>query len=164
MDGEPPDLPADQFSEAARNFVSGCLNKIPKLRPTYAMLLQHAWLAQLLKPPPILEEDEDLDEATPTASTDSDVSAATIGSEQDEIPGGVVDKDVADWVKGALEKRRSGKMGKKEKPALHAAPLDVVSSPEKEIVSEGEATLHAEATNATPTELEMVPADQPAAE
>lgn len=37
VEGEPPDLPEDGFSEAARDFARGCLNKIPKLRPTYPM-------------------------------------------------------------------------------------------------------------------------------
>merc|ERR1711939_1254085 len=59
VNGDPPDLPKDGYSDAARNFVHGCLNKIPKLRPTYAMLLQHVWLAPLAKPEAIMEEEED---------------------------------------------------------------------------------------------------------
>lgn len=74
------------------------------------MLLRHAWLAPLLKPPTISEEDED-DAAT-------DEAAAP----------GIVDKEVADWVTNAIERKRNGTMGKKAKPALHAAPLDAVSS------------------------------------
>lgn len=87
--------------------------KIPKLRPTYAMLLQHAWLAPMLKPPTITEEDEDdlaADVSVPDAAT--------------------ADKEVADWVHAAIERRRNGTMGKKTKPALHTAPLDTtVGSP-----------------------------------
>ena len=114
MDGDPPDLPAAKFSEAAREFVSGALNKIPKLRPTYAMLLAHRWLAPLLKPATITEEDEDADEE----ATDDGAAAP-----------GVVDEEVAEWVREAMERKRNGTMGKKAKPALHAAPLDSLPSP-----------------------------------
>ena len=114
VEGDPPDLPKDTFSEDAHDFVRGCLNKIPKLRLTYAMLLRHPWLGQLLKPPTITEEDET--EGTPTPGTNAtDIE--------------VVDKEVADWVKQQMEKRKSGAMAKKAKPALHAAPLDATSSP-----------------------------------
>ena len=113
----PPDLPADRFSDAARNFVSGCLMKIPKLRPTYAMLLQHAWLAPLIKPPTISEEDEEAAEAGEVTSTLEGIDPTT------------ADKEVAAWVIQAIERRRSGAMGKKVQPALHAAPLDAVTSP-----------------------------------
>lgn len=46
------------------------------------------------------------------------------------------DKEVRDWVLGAIERRRSriasgGKGPESEKPALHAAPLDVVIAPAK---------------------------------
>ena len=116
MDGEPPDLPADRFSEAARDFVRGALNKIPKLRPTYAMLLRHPWLAPLLKPPTISEEDEE-EEADGDVSVDESTALA------------VLDEEVAQWVNDAMERKRNGKMGKKTKPALHAAPLDSVPSP-----------------------------------
>lgn len=36
------------------------------------------------------------------------------------------DKEVADWVNAAIERKRAGKMGQTEKPALHAVPLDAV--------------------------------------
>jgi len=94
--------------------------KIPKLRPTYAMLLQHAWLAPLLKPPTISEDDEEMAEVD---GVDGIVPAT------EELGAATADKEVADWVLQALERRRSGQMGKKVKPALHAAPLDAVSSP-----------------------------------
>ncbi|KAL8860717.1 MAG: hypothetical protein Q9178_002747 [Gyalolechia marmorata] len=117
VDGEPPDLPADNFSDEARDFVRGCLNKIPKLRPTYAMLLRHPWLAPLLKPPTISEEDED------TLSADSEPSS------DGSLNPPVLDQEIAGWIKGAMERRRNGTMGKKSKPALHAAPLNAVPSP-----------------------------------
>ena len=97
----------------------GCLNKTPKLRPTYAMLQRHAWLAPLLKPPTITEDDE---------KQDSEASEANPISREFR------DREVANWVADAMERRRNGSMGKKAKPALHAAPLDAVSSPSKENV------------------------------
>ena len=81
------------------------------------MLLRHAWLAPLLKPPTIVEADEE------QASEATDADSATPG---------VVDREVADWVANAMERRRNGSIGKKAKPALHAAPLDAVPSPSKE--------------------------------
>ena len=120
MEGDPPDLPEDSFSEAAKDFVRGCLNKIPKLRPTYALLLRHPWLSPLLKPPTISEEDEE--------------AAEDVDNDQSTDPP-VLDKEVADWVVSAMEKRRSGKLGQKAKPALHAAPLNAVPSPSAEATS-----------------------------
>jgi mitogen-activated protein kinase kinase len=114
VDGEPPDLPAANYSEAARDFVRGCLNKIPKLRPTYAMLIRHGWLSPLLKPPTINEDEE----AEAAAEEGHDTTAEPLPE--------TADKEVADWVKAAIERKLSGKMAKSEKPALHAAPLDAV--------------------------------------
>ncbi|KAJ9630269.1 uncharacterized protein PV06_02451 [Exophiala oligosperma] len=116
VDGDPPDLPADQYSEAAIDFVRGCLNKIPRLRPTYAMLLRHAWLAPLMKPPTISEDEEA-------------EKAAEAGIESAFVENGVpdtADKEVAEWVNSALEKKRQGKLAVSKKPALHEAPLDAV--------------------------------------
>lgn len=125
VDGEPPDLPAEGYSDAARNFVRGCLNKIPNLRPTYAMLLQHAWLAPLAKPETIAEEEEE----EVVAATEAEGGEAA-GDKGAPVPiENVVDQEVADWVKGAIEKRKKGTMKRSEKPALHAAPLDAVQSP-----------------------------------
>ncbi|KZF23642.1 kinase-like protein [Xylona heveae TC161] len=118
VDGDPPDLPQGEFSEAARDFVRGCLNKIPKLRPTYAMLLRHAWLAPLVKPATISEEDEHTADGTATSSQPPELEVA--------------DQEVAAWVKSAIEARIAGTMGKHKKPALHAAPLDAVASPPQE--------------------------------
>lgn len=121
MDGIPPHLPNEGFSNAAKDFVQGCLNKTPKLRPTYAMLLRHPWLAPLLKPPVISEEEdaesEDVAHPDGAASSSDDAEAAAEAK--------VIDKEVATWVRQAIENRNSGKLGKKAKPALHAAPLNV---------------------------------------
>jgi len=138
VDGDPPDLPKQGFSGAARDFVRGCLNKIANLRPTYAMLLQHTWLAPLSKPTTITEEDEEAI-STPVSELGnwSDTEAISSVPEKCEgdinkslkLPDDVVDREVSEWVLQALEKRRLGKLAKAEKPALHAAPLDAVSSP-----------------------------------
>ncbi|EEY16206.1 protein kinase wis1 [Verticillium alfalfae VaMs.102] len=118
---DPPDLP-ESFSSTARDFVKRCLNKVPKDRPTYAMLLQHPWLAPLSKPETIAEEAEEGDEA--------DAIADAVGNMN--LTSSTDDEEVADWVKGVLEKKRLGKLGAGSlKPALHAAPLGVspVGSP-----------------------------------
>jgi hypothetical protein len=89
------------------------------------MLLQHAWLAPLVKPDTIVEEDEDAEEEAPLPvvnSADSPVELKTATSD-------IVDQEVADWVAQAIVKRRNGTLGKSEKPALHAAPLDAVKTP-----------------------------------
>lgn len=117
MDGEPPDLPADTFSPAAHDFVHGCLMKIPKLRPTYAMLLQHQWLVPLLKPPTISEEAEEEEKAEAGGDAQAHL---------DPIEAVTADREVGAWVAAAIERRRNGTMGKSAKPALHAAPLTVV--------------------------------------
>lgn len=120
VDGDPPDLPANAFSTAAIDFVRGALNKIPKSRPTYAMLLRHPWLLPLAKPATIAEENEE----------NSDFSGTTQSSESD-----FHDAEVAHWVLGALESKKVGSIGKKAKPALHAAPLNSVPSPHAEKIS-----------------------------
>ena len=88
------------------------------------MLSRHPWLSPLLKPPTISEDDEDED-----TGVGSDASTV-IG-----VGGGATtaDKEVAAWVTHAIEMRRLGKMGKRLAPALHAAPLDAVTSPSKEV-------------------------------
>ena len=138
VDGDPPDLPKHGFSDTARDFVRGCLNKIANLRPTYAMLLQHSWLAPFSKPTTITEEDEEMDSNPVSESgNSSDGEARSPTSEKSEgdmgktlkLPDDVVDPEVAEWVLQALEKRRLGKLAKAEKPALHAAPFDAVANP-----------------------------------
>ena len=124
VDGDPPDLPSSGFSDAARDFVRSCLHKVPKLRPTYAMLIRHAWLSPLLKPPTISEDDE---EENTSGNTDAD-SVIGVGAGAT-----TADKEVAAWVQDAMERRRLGKMGKSKAPALHAVSLDAVPSPAKEV-------------------------------
>lgn len=105
------------------------------------MLLQHPWLADLSKPDVISEEDDDEvaeeESAADSAAdgvTDGTTAASTNGttttkssSSTSEDP--AYDDEVAQWVKSALERKASGLMGSSAKPALHAAPLDSVSSP-----------------------------------
>jgi mitogen-activated protein kinase kinase len=107
------------------------------------MLLQHAWLAPLDKPATIAEEDEEAAEAAAAAGADSAaeaVEALTLESspaDADAPPSKYataadgtpfVDREVGEWVMGALERRRAGKMGKSVKPALHAANLSAAST------------------------------------
>ncbi|KAH9224687.1 kinase-like domain-containing protein [Leptodontidium sp. 2 PMI_412] len=122
VDGEPPDLPEEGYSATARDFVHGCLNKIPKLRPTYSMLLAHPWLAGLSKPLTISEEDEDEEAELPTGFADGEAPKREMGAGR-----GTEDEEVAEWVKNAMERKKKGLMGEFAKPALHAAPLDTVS-------------------------------------
>ncbi len=82
------------------------------------MLLRHAWLAPLLKPPTISEDEE----AEAAAESGADTPSAGETNWHPET----ADKEVADWVLSAIERKLSGKMGKSEKPALHAVPLDAV--------------------------------------
>lgn len=132
VDGEPPDLPPVGYSDQARNFVHGCLHKIPKMRPTYGMLLTHPWLTSLTKPAAIMEEDEDAEEEAANAPAIVPVEHSPDREDADttpELPDNVIDQEVAEWVIAAIAKRKAGKLGKSEKPALHAAPLDAVTSP-----------------------------------
>jgi mitogen-activated protein kinase kinase len=116
------------------------------------MLLQHAWLAPLAKPDIIAEEDEEEQEITVVVTDSSDPTPDTSGSSNEITPDDtetvslvveenigstplklqpdVVDREVAEWVLEAIERRKSGKMGHSAAPALHKAPLDVVSTPE----------------------------------
>lgn len=101
------------------------------------MLLQHAWLAPLAKPEVIHEEDED-EEHTPVPSDettpDDTEKAGAMSPHQHselELPSDVIDREVAEWVIQAIEKRKQGKLAKHAKPALHAAPLDAVATPEQ---------------------------------
>lgn len=132
VDGEPPDLPPVGYSDQARNFVHGCLHKVPKMRPTYGMLLTHPWLTSLTKPAAIMEEDEDAEEEAANAPAIVPVDRSSTGEDAEktpELPDNVIDAEVAEWVIAAIAKRKAGKLGKSEKPALHAAPLDSVTSP-----------------------------------
>ncbi|CAO1632410.1 unnamed protein product [Sympodiomycopsis kandeliae] len=42
--GDAPQLPAESYSESARDFVAGCLEKVPERRFTYSQMLKHEWL------------------------------------------------------------------------------------------------------------------------
>ncbi|OAR00053.1 hypothetical protein LLEC1_02663 [Akanthomyces lecanii] len=126
VEGEPPTLPAEGYSETAHDFVKGCTNKIPLKRPTYAAMLKHPWLSSLSKPVTIAEEAEEGEEAEQVAAK---VGQMALNSATD-------DDEVAEWVKGALLRKATGgaSSSSEEKtptsaarPALHAAPLDSVS-------------------------------------
>lgn len=114
------------------------------------MLLRHAWLSPLLKPPTISEDEEE------------EAAADTNGNDNNgEILPATADKEVAAWVQQAIERRRSGQMKGVEKPALHAAPLDAVktNSPAKEVsadevlgVKDGDAPAEAAAEAPAATE------------
>ncbi|KAJ6783574.1 hypothetical protein PWT90_06791 [Aphanocladium album] len=134
VEGEPPTLPEEGYSEQAHDFVKGCTNKVPLKRPTYAAMLKHPWLSSLEKPYTIAEVAEEGDEAEQVAEQ---VGQLALSSSTE-------DEEVADWVKGVLlRKATSGGNGSgssdtngahtlsassgEGRPALHAAPLDTVS-------------------------------------
>jgi mitogen-activated protein kinase kinase len=60
--------------------------------------------------------------------TEEDEDAEDTGEIEVEQYHGTEDKEVADWVKSAMERKRKGLMGEAKKPALHAAPLNSVGS------------------------------------
>jgi mitogen-activated protein kinase kinase len=111
-------MPEEGYSDTATDFVKSCLHKIPKQRPTYAMLLKHPWLVEFTKPQTITEEAEDGDEADKVAEA---VGKIALNSSTE-------DAEVADWVNSVLQKERDGlKVDGPVRPALHTAPLDSVS-------------------------------------
>ena len=69
--------------------------------------------------PPTISEDE---EAEAAAEAGSEFSS---GGTMTDVPS-TEDKEVAEWVKNALERKRQGKVKEAKKPALHDAPLDAV--------------------------------------
>ncbi|KAM7201911.1 PaMKK3 MAPK kinase encoded by the PaMKK3 protein [Naviculisporaceae sp. PSN 640] len=124
VEGEPPNLPADGYSQTAHDFVRSCLNKVPSKRHTYPMLLSHPWMKPLGRPETITEDAEAED-----AAADDELVDAT-GSLSLNSPIGAVggDREVAEWVNSVLERKQKGLLkDSAEKPALHAAPLDSVS-------------------------------------
>ncbi|KAK4162504.1 PaMKK3 MAPK kinase encoded by the PaMKK3 protein [Cladorrhinum sp. PSN259] len=126
VEGDPPDLPSEGYSAAAKDFVRSCLNKIPTKRHTYPMLLQHPWIKSLSKPETITEDAE----AEDAAEIDDLVDAT--GSLSITTPLGIIggDPEVAEWLNGVLDRKKAGLLGgSSNKPALHAAPLDTVPSP-----------------------------------
>ncbi|KAI0877903.1 kinase-like domain-containing protein [Hypoxylon argillaceum] len=123
VDGDPPDLP-DTYSQTARTFVNGCLNKAPKLRSNYQALLASEWLEELSKPETITEEDEEAQEDGASAE-----AVAGTAESVDISHSGTEDAEVAEWVKEVLEKKATGQYGEADgKPALHNAHLDVVAN------------------------------------
>ncbi|PHH78891.1 hypothetical protein CDD82_2791 [Ophiocordyceps australis] len=119
VEGDPPDLPTEGYSDTARDFIRGCLHKIPKMRATYAALLKHPWLASLSKPQTITEEAEEGEEAEKVAEKVGKIRLGGAATEDDEV---------ADWVTSVLKRQREGEdHGGPSRPALHAAPLDTVS-------------------------------------
>ncbi|KAJ0123039.1 MAP kinase kinase PBS2 [Diaporthe amygdali] len=121
VEGDPPDLPAEGYSAQARDFVKSCLNKNPKKRHTYPMLLLHPWIKSLSKPETITEEAEAESEAM-----DNDLADAA--AKQLNINEGSGDSEVAEWVSEVMERKKKGlQPPSAERPALHAAPLDSVS-------------------------------------
>ena len=95
------------------------------------MLLQHAWLAPLVKPETITEEDEEAEaaaEAAAAAGEDIPNSQSQPLSDTADGQGGFVDREVGEWVLDALRKKKEGTLGQHAKPALHAAPLDAATS------------------------------------
>ncbi|KAI0405584.1 kinase-like domain-containing protein [Xylaria palmicola] len=121
VDGDPPDLPGT-YSETARAFVNGCLNKAPKLRPNYQALLASEWLKGLSKPETITEEDEEAQENDASAE-----AVAGVAENLDLSHSGTEDAEVAAWVKEVLDKKASGQYGEADgRPALHNAQLDAV--------------------------------------
>lgn len=121
-------MPETGYSDLAKEFVKSCLHKVPKMRPTYAMLLKHPWIQSLSKPETITEVAED-DEA-------ADKVAEAVG--HIDLSSGTEDVEVADWVKSVLKKVAEGKNGDgPSKPALHAAPLDSISPLGSPILTQG---------------------------
>ncbi len=85
------------------------------------MLLKHPWLQPLTHPGTIAEDAEAED-----AAADDSLADAAGGLTLDGTAAG--DKEVADWVRGVVEKRAKGELaGSAQRPALHAAPLDQLS-------------------------------------
>ncbi|KAI9932210.1 hypothetical protein ASPWEDRAFT_51084 [Aspergillus wentii DTO 134E9] len=103
--GDAPTLPDTGYSDEAHAFIRACLDKNPNNRPSYSTLIRHPWLSPLMQPP---------SESESTEASDEQASSVT------------EDKEVADWVKEKLERRRLGLLGDGDKPALHAVALDAV--------------------------------------
>ncbi|KUM66243.1 hypothetical protein ACN42_g830 [Penicillium freii] len=112
--GDPPTLP-EGFSEEAHAFVRACLDKNPKNRPTYNMLLRHPWLAPLMQPPT-----ESCGDSAPPPQEPGSGDAASSAITADE--------EVAEWVKKQMKLKEDGLLHTSEKPALHAVALDQVGT------------------------------------
>ncbi|KAL2822349.1 kinase-like domain-containing protein [Aspergillus cavernicola] len=113
--GDPPALPASEYSNDAHSFVNACLDKNPQNRPSYNMLLRHPWLSSLMQPP--------------SEPNDSDIPSVSLtggAPGENGTPPVIDDQEVADWVKERLEIHQNGQSQDTDKPALHAVPLDAV--------------------------------------
>lgn len=79
------------------------------------MLLRHPWLSELLHLPGAAD-----------AATNGDGPSVLVDGEPAPV---TADEEVAEWVARAIEMRKSGVMGARDQPALHAAPLDARPQP-----------------------------------
>lgn len=121
-------MPEEGYSDMAKDFVKSCLHKIPKMRPTYALLLKHPWIQSLTKPETITEVAEDGETA--------DKVAEAVGHM--DLSSGTEDAEVAEWVKSVLKKNADRHNGDgPSKPALHAAPLDSISPLGSPVINQG---------------------------
>ncbi|KAL1957489.1 hypothetical protein VTO42DRAFT_5952 [Malbranchea cinnamomea] len=118
--GDPPQLPDEGYSDEAKDFVNSCLNKNPSLRPSYARLLRHPWLAPLMEPP-----SEQGSASKPLSGAPASESSPSIADYPTSPPVEIEDKEVADWVRDGLDRLMNGGQ-KKVRPPLHAVPLDAV--------------------------------------
>jgi mitogen-activated protein kinase kinase len=90
------------------------------------MLLAHPWLKPLTKPAIIAEDVEAEAEEDALADATSGLQLDNTGISAGGDGSG--DREVAQWVRSVMEKKRAGLLGAgAQKPALHAAPLDTVS-------------------------------------
>lgn len=126
VDGPPPDLPDEGFSPQARDFVRRTLHKVPKMRPTYAALLQHPWLSEMQTTQTITEEEEP-EEGEEAPSVEQQQPATPVTSGFPEVGEWVVEQ-----LKRREEKLREGGRWGGAKPALHSVALDKVVSPVRE--------------------------------
>ena len=109
VDGEPPTLPKDLFSENACDFVGACLNKNPTKRPTYASLLKHPFLRDYRDGSPEWEAKRESTQAM-----------------------------MAAWVTGRLEERKAGVLKTPVQAPLHSfqkAPNTATSSSSDSTIS-----------------------------
>lgn len=96
------------------------MNKIPKNRPTYDMLLKDPWLKPLDPDCSTISEDDEGEEEGVGAATEGMRNLAVRATGEDPI--------VAEWVKGVLVRLGEGEgEAAAARPALHTAPLDGVS-------------------------------------
>ena len=89
--------------------------------------------------PPTISEDEEAE-----AAAEAGDNMGTTGTFLDH-QSTTADKEVAEWVKTQLEKKREGKLSFAKKPALHEAPLDAVPGSPLMTQDEAPAKIAAEA-------------------